>query len=250
MRDVEAVVAPEGEEEVVARDARDLLRLEAEQPPDAVVLVDDEVARAQVGEGGERPAEAAVGARRPLAEDLRVGQQNEAELAPDEAAARGRDGEEKLRLLGELLAGLEQPRVGAFEEVLRAQRLAGVRKRDDDSVAAANEARELRLRLGEPACGDRGPLRLERERLALRERVELGAALERDLLEALLRPDTPHLVRLPDEIGPAIEHRHEIARDLGRRSSRRPGASAPSARPAARRPDRSRRPRRDGARAA
>ena len=216
MRDVEAVLAPEGEEEVVARDPRDLLRLEAEQLPDAVVLVDDEVARPQVGEGGERPAEAAVGARRSLAEDLRVGQEHEAELAPDEPAARRRDGEEELRLLGELLAGLEHPRVGALEEVLRAQRLTGVRKRDDDPVAAANEARELRLGLGEPARGDRGPLGLERERLPLRERVELGAALERDLLETLLRPDAPHLVRLPDEVGHAVEHRHEIARDLGR----------------------------------
>ena len=185
MRDVEAVVAPEGEEEVVARDAGDLLRLEAEQLPDAVVLVDDEVARPQVGEGGKRPAEAAVGARRPLAEDLRVGQQNEPELAPDEPAARRRDGEEELRLLGELLAGVEQARVGALEEVLRAQRLTGVRKRDDDPVTAANEARELRLGLGEPACGDRRPLGLERERLALRERVELGAALERDLARGL-----------------------------------------------------------------
>src|SRR6185436_633737 len=75
VRDVEAVLAAEGEEEVVARDARDLLRLEAEQLPDAVVLVDDEVAGAEVGEGGERAAEALVGARRPLAEDLRVGQE-------------------------------------------------------------------------------------------------------------------------------------------------------------------------------
>ena len=91
-----------------------------------------------------------------------------------------------------------------------------MRKRDDDPVPAANEARELRLGLGEPACGDRRPLGLERERLSLRERVELGAALERDLAEALLRPDAPHLVRLPDEVGHAIEHRHEIARNLGR----------------------------------
>ena len=73
VRDVETVVAPESEEEVVPRDAGDLLRLEPEQLPDAVVLVDDEIAGPQVGEGGERPPEAAVGARRPLAEDLRVG---------------------------------------------------------------------------------------------------------------------------------------------------------------------------------
>src|SRR5207249_6142689 len=48
------VVAPEAEEEVVARDARDLLRLEAEQLSDAVVLVDDEVAAPQIRERLER----------------------------------------------------------------------------------------------------------------------------------------------------------------------------------------------------
>src|SRR5262249_32342578 len=41
VRDVEPVLAAEGEQEVVARDPGDGVRLEAEQPPDAVVLVDD-----------------------------------------------------------------------------------------------------------------------------------------------------------------------------------------------------------------
>ena len=58
VRDVQAVLAAEGEQEVVARDAGDRLRLEAEQLPDAVVLVDDVVARAQVGERLERAADA------------------------------------------------------------------------------------------------------------------------------------------------------------------------------------------------
>src|SRR5207237_6874488 len=44
VRHVEAVVAAEGEEQVVAGDAGDRLRLEAEQLADAVVLVDDVVA--------------------------------------------------------------------------------------------------------------------------------------------------------------------------------------------------------------
>ena len=111
VRDVEPVLAAEGEKEVVARDPGDLLRLEAEQFPDAVVLVDDEVAGAEVGEGRERAAEPPVGARRSLAEDLRVGQEDEAELAPDEAAPRGRDGEEELRLAGQVLARLDSARV-------------------------------------------------------------------------------------------------------------------------------------------
>src|SRR5205823_258854 len=50
VRDVEPVVSAETEEEVVARDLRDGLRLEAEQLPDSMVFVDDEVAGAQVGE--------------------------------------------------------------------------------------------------------------------------------------------------------------------------------------------------------
>src|SRR4029078_827179 len=49
VRHVETVLAADGEEQVVARDPRDLLRLEAEQLPDAVVLVDDEVTGAQDG---------------------------------------------------------------------------------------------------------------------------------------------------------------------------------------------------------
>ena len=43
-------------------------------------------------------------------------------------------------------------------------------------VPAADERAQLVLGLGEAAGGDRGPLRLERERLAGRERVELGRA--------------------------------------------------------------------------
>ena len=50
----------------------DVLRLEAEKPPHAVVLVDDVVADAEVGEGLQRATESRVGARGALAEDLRV----------------------------------------------------------------------------------------------------------------------------------------------------------------------------------
>ena len=215
MRDVEPVLAAEGEEEVVARDARHLLRLEAEQLPDAVILVDDEVAAAQVGEGGERAAEALVRPRRALAEDLRVGQEDEAELAPDEAAPRGRDREQELRLLGQVLTGVEHARVGPLEQVVGAQRLAGVRERDDDAVAAVDEALQLVLRLGEAAGGDRGPLRLERERLRLREGIELGRALERDLARAPPRPRRGCTSSgCQTKSGRAVEHRHEVVRHL------------------------------------
>ena len=209
MRDVEAVLAAEGDEEVVAGDARDLSRLEAEQPADAVVLVDDVVAGAQVGERLQRAAEARVDAARAAAEDLRVGQEHEAELAPDEAAPRRRDREQELGLGGEI--ALEHPRLDLAQQPLGARRLAAVRERDDDAQAGTNERGELVLGLGEPARGDRGPLRLEREGLPHRQRVELGGAVERHGPVALLLPDRPHLVGLPHEVGPARKERHEIA---------------------------------------
>ncbi len=76
-----------------------------------------------------------------------------------------------------------------------------MRERDDDAVAGAHEPGELVLGLGEPAGRDRGPLGLELERLAARERVELGRCLERQLHEPLVRPDGPHVVGLPDDVG-------------------------------------------------
>src|SRR3989442_13570983 len=94
VRDVEPVVAPEAEEEVVAPDARDLLRLEAEELADSVVLVDDVVAAAQVGERLQRSSEPGrMRSGGALAEDLRVREEDEAELAPDEAPACRRDRE-------------------------------------------------------------------------------------------------------------------------------------------------------------
>jgi hypothetical protein len=74
VRHVEAVLAPEGEVEVIAGDAGNGLRLEAEELADAVILVDDEVAEAEVGEALECTAEPGIGTGRPLAEDLRVGE--------------------------------------------------------------------------------------------------------------------------------------------------------------------------------
>ena len=107
--------------------------------------------------------------------------------------------------------------VGTAEQVLRPQRLAGVGEGDDDAVAGTDEPRELLLGLGEPARRERRPLRLESERLRLRERVELGRALQSDRVEPLLRPDAAYLLRLPDEVRHAVEGEDEIGwDDLGR----------------------------------
>src|SRR4051794_8732259 len=173
MRDVEAVVALERDEQVVARDSGDLLRLEAEELADAVVLVDDEVADAQLREGLQRPPEARLSARGALAEDLAVREEDEAELAPDEAAAGRSDGEVEPRVARERGAVLQQRGLELAQQVLRAERLAAVRERDDDAVAATDEALQLLLGLGEPAGSERRALRLERERLTRRKRVEL-----------------------------------------------------------------------------
>ena len=140
-----------------------------------------------------------------------VGQQDEAEIAPDETAARGCDGEEKLRLLRQFVAGLEHTRLDPAKEVLGAQRLTTVREGDDDPLARAEERAELVLGLGQAACGDRRPLRLEGEGLGLRERVELGRARERRRLgDAVLLPHAAHVVRLEDEIGRPLERLHEV----------------------------------------
>ena len=200
--------------EVVARDTGHLLRLEAEQLADAVVLVDHVVADPQVGEARERPAEPPVRPRGSLAEDLRVGQKHETQLAPDEPAAGRCDREAQRGVGGERLALREHRRLDLPQERRLPLGLAAMRERHDDAVPRADEPGELVLRLGEAACRDRRPLRLERVRLRLRERVELGRAVEGDRRKALLLGDATHVVRLPDEVGRAVDRRDEIRRDL------------------------------------
>src|SRR6185312_5218614 len=110
----------------------------------------------------------------------------EPEVAPDEASTGGRDREVERGIDAELVARLEQASLDAAEHVLRAQRLAAMRERDDDALAGAHELRELRLGLREPACRDRRPLRLEGEGLRLRKRVELARAFQAQRVEPLL----------------------------------------------------------------
>jgi hypothetical protein len=165
VRDEDAVLAAEAEQQVVARDARDLLRLEPEQLRDAVVLVDDVVAGAEVGEGLQRAPGRGGRARRALPEDLRVGEQGQAELAPDEAASRGGDREGQALGLG---AVFEDARLDAAEHLLLPQRLAAVRERDDDVELLPEEPVQLVLRLRQATRGKRRALRVERERLSLR----------------------------------------------------------------------------------
>src|SRR5262249_29721238 len=149
-------------------------------------------------------------ARRALAEDLRLGKEDEPELAPDEAAARRRDRKPKRRIARQSIA-IEQLGLDLAEERLGAERIAAVWEGDDDPVPASHERGELVLGLREPARGDRRALCLEGERLPGRERIELGRALERDRFVALVLPGLAHLGVLPDEIRRAGERRHEVA---------------------------------------
>ena len=219
MRDVEPVLAAEAEEEVVARDAGDLLRLEAEELADAVVLVDDEVAGAQVGEGCERPAEAVVGARRPLAEDLRVREQDEPELAPDEAAPRRRDGEaERRRRSAARRRRSSRPASTRAEQVLLTQRLASVRR----TRRRPADRRGRRRRARSPprsARGRRSPAAAPRRRRAGRAGTDRARrAPARSTGSSPSSSQTrAHLVRLPDEVGRAVEGRDEVARASGDR---------------------------------
>ena len=64
----------------------------------------------------------------------------------------------------------------------------------------------------EPARGDRRPLGLERERLARGNGSSSAAPSRSSGVEPLLLPDAPHVVRLPDEVGRAVDGRHEVAR--------------------------------------
>jgi hypothetical protein len=141
-----------------------------------VVLVDDVVAGPEVGERLQGAAEAGARPRRALAEDLRVGKKDEPEVPPDESAACRRDGKEEARLVGKCPSLLEPLDLEPPEEVGRAEPVAAVRKRDDDTLAGADERGELLLGLGQPARGDGGALRLEGEGLASRERVEARGA--------------------------------------------------------------------------
>src|SRR5258708_1673892 len=82
VRNEDPVFPSEPEQEVVASDAGDLLRLEPEQLRNAVVLVDDVVASPQIGERCERATDGRCCARRAAAEDLRVGKERNAEITP------------------------------------------------------------------------------------------------------------------------------------------------------------------------
>ena len=219
VRDVESIVASESEEQIVARDAGDVFRLEPEETPDAVILVDDVVADPQVRERLQRPPEPRIHAWRSLPEDLRVREERNPEVARDEAPAGGTDDERDRRRLPPQVDLLTDGRIDLPEQSLRAQRLALVRERHDHAALLAHHARELVFRLREAARRDRGALRLEDVWLRARQRVESRRPAEVGWVEFLLLPDADDVVDLPDEIGRRGQERRIVLRRVFERSS-------------------------------
>ena len=96
-----------------------------------------------------------------------------------------------------------------------------MRKGDQHTATLPKHPRELRLRLGKAASCDGRSLRLEGMGLGTGERIEGGSVLQAHRLEALLLQHASNVVRLPHEIGWAIDRRHEILRQLSSSSASR-----------------------------
>src|SRR5207302_6395986 len=125
--------------QVIAHYARDRARLKAREAGDAVVLVDDEVARAKFGERAQRapapPHAAAVDASRgraPAAHQAVLGDHREFQRRRDEALAQGRGDERERARRGLDFARrtpLEPARLEVPEVVCRALAFAAAWKR-------------------------------------------------------------------------------------------------------------------------
>src|SRR5262245_56312912 len=109
------------------------------------------VADPEIRERLERAAEAGVGSRPPLAEQLGVREERDTEIPPDEAPPRRADQERERGIERQLLDVVADARVDPAEQALSTQRLALVRERDDDPPTLTENRAELVLRLGEPA---------------------------------------------------------------------------------------------------
>ena len=198
VRHVQPVLPAEREQQVVARDAADGLGLEAEQLADAVVLVHDVVTRAEIGERPQRPRHAGL-ARRPPAQHLRLRHEGDGEVAPDESSAGGRSGEEERPVSRQWLPRLQQLRIRAPQQALRAQGVATMGERDNHAKARPHERVELPLGLGHASGRERRALRLERQLLAAGERVELRPT-DVEIDAELVTPDLEHPGGPPDEV--------------------------------------------------
>ena len=201
VRHVQAVIAPELEVEVVADDAADLLRVEADEPPDAVVLVDDVVAGAKVGDRRERAADPRWAARAATAEELPRRQHRQAQARGDEPPPELGDAEGHAGLLGARPAGVGQRRLDAAKLHVGPPRLAEVREADQHPVAGPREAAQLVLGLGDAERRERRRVGVERRGLAERHLLERRGVV--DQRTRLLHRDVPaaERLRVVEELG-------------------------------------------------
>ena len=164
VRHVQPVVAAELEVEVVADDAAHLLGVEADEPADAVVLMHDVVAGAQVGDGRQGAADAGRAARAAAAEELSRRQDGQPQAGRDEPPPQLADAERDAGLLGPGVPRIGKRGLDPAQLEVRAAGLAEVREAHQHAVARPLEAAKLVLGLGDPERRERRRLRVERQR--------------------------------------------------------------------------------------
>ena len=171
--------------QVVPGDVGDRLGVKAGEAGDPVVLVDDDVSRAQLGEAPQHAAAPhaprALG-RAPAVEQPVLGDHREVELRRDEARLQPCGGERDLPAGGRrVVVGSEPADLQPAEVVGDPLALAAAGEGDHRPVARARELLELWLGLLQAAGGDVRRLGAEGERLILVDAREAdpGSLLER-----------------------------------------------------------------------
>ena len=251
VRHEQLVLAAELQLDVVAGDAGDGLDVEAQELPDAVVLVHDVIARPQVGEARERASEAQGGRRTgAAAEDLGGGQQRETERRRDEPAAcrarrrstrrapaagsRRRRARAHRRAASPRIARSASPRCGKATSTRRPDETSPRSSfSDSESPRPASAGRWPSSRVGAEASGSSRPGARDQRRHLVAPRVRLARARR---ASGARRPPRGARARSPRP-APAPRRRARPAR-----RARRAAARARSAR-AGGRPRRAPRPR-------
>ena len=179
--DEDAVAVPVLELEVVAGDAPDGLGLKTREERDAVVLVDDRRARAQVCEGGDRARSRALGtAALAAAQEAMLRHDRQLELRSHEAVAQGRVREQH-RGIDRRGLTVEESCLQASQVELGALALAATPPGDDGAVARAHELLQLGLGVAQRARRGVGALGTKLVRLVLGDarQPQRGALIER-----------------------------------------------------------------------
>ena len=183
VRDVEPVAVGERQREVVAGETGDGARLEAGEPPDAVVLVDHVVANPQIHEARQAPPDhrTALRGRSAATQDRRLGNDGQRERVGEHPLAHAERCEPNHAGLRQL-ARFEDHRGDALKAQRGALHIAAPRERHEHPVAVAGQPRELALRLRLTTRGKTGLNRVE---------DRLGRPGRRHQVEHAIRPVGP-----------------------------------------------------------